>query len=285
MKKTKIAVIGGDARSARLAELFVRDLDVYGYMLSGEIEGVRACSDPYEATSGARAIILPLPATKDGKTVFSVNASTCALSDITSSAERGTHIIGGLSEKLSADCESAGLIPYSLLNNEALLIKNALLTAEGMLEYLLRLPHSIFGSTVLILGYGRVAQAAARVLRALGAKVYASARKSAQRALAECEGCSVFPLDSLEYNIPRDLCAVINTVPAPVLNEGILSALPAGTKIIELASVPCCEPELAKRHGIEFILAPALPGRCSPDSAADIIYKTVTDRFREVDII
>lgn len=285
MMKTKIAVIGGDRRTVRLAELLSSRFDVYGYMLCGSAEGVRACSEIREVTANARAVILPLPATKDGKNVFCAEKSTCALSNIISSAELGAHIIGGLTDSLSAECERAGLVPYSLLNDEALLIKNALLTAEGMLEYLLKLPHSIFSSSVLILGYGRVAQAASRVLRALGARVYVSARKSEQRALAECEGATALPLKALKESVPREICAVINTVPAPILSEDILRALPKGTKIIELASVPCCDGQAAARLGIEFILAPALPGRCSPDSAADIIFKSVTDRFGEVDII
>lgn len=67
---------------------------------------------------------------------------------------------------------------------EPLALRNAVPTAEGCIGLLLRhRTRTLAGSPVLVLGFGRVGQALAVRLAALGARVTLAARSSAQRAM------------------------------------------------------------------------------------------------------
>ena len=153
---------------------------------------------------------------------------------------------------------------------------NAVPTAEGCLELLLRLrERTIWESSFLVLGYGRVGRAVARRLALLGGHVTVAARSAEQRANARCSGCRAAPLTALPALLP-EFDAVINTIPAPVLPRALLQKLPRGAVIIDLASLPGgTDFAAAEALGLHAEHALALPGRCAPQTAGALIAQTV----------
>ena len=172
------------------------------------------------------------------------------------------------------------LVDY--MAREELAVRNAVPTAEGCIGILLaRRSRTLWGTPVLLAGYGRVAQALAPRLTALGAWVTVAARRASQRALAQSLGAAAIPLDELRAAAPGFDTAV-NTIPAPVFTGEVLAALRPGSLLVDLASAPGgVDLAEAERLGHTALAAPGLPARCAPDSAGAYLAQTVLDILGE----
>lgn len=284
----KVALIGGDERQLRLAAHLARRFECSVYALPGEIGDAVRCADWKDALSGADAVLLPLPATRDGETVCAplFRGGIPTLRGLIGALPQGTLVCGGmLPEDFCREASEAGLRLRDYGKSEVFLTRNAVPTAEGALEILLgALDVTVAGSAMLVVGYGRVGQATARLLAAVGARVTVAARSSAALALAASVGCDILDLkrESVEAELARRaFTAVINTVPAPIFDSGRLAALPEGTPLVELASIPCANAGEAKTAGIRYIPALSLPGKTAPQTAAAILAETVDTILEE----
>ena len=105
-------------------------------------------------------------------------------------ARPGTLVLAGRPDAaLRAQAAARGLPLLDYNAQPALARLNAVPTAEGCLSLLLRWrDRTIWESPFLVLGYGRVGQAVAGRLAALGGLVTVAARSAAQRAAARCAG-------------------------------------------------------------------------------------------------
>ena len=124
-------------------------------------------------------------------------------------------------------------------NRDELIIENCIPTAEGALQIAMEeLPTTVFGSKVLILGFGRVAKATAQIFKSLGAKVHIAARKRA--ALAEAKTLCYSPvlISGLAQADLSSFSVIINTIPAVILSSRLLTQISRETLIIDLASKP-----------------------------------------------
>ncbi len=279
MKNTEYAVIGGDGRMAVLAKMLERDSGCRLFL-----NGASPAPDKNEL-HGVRATVLPVPCSFNGVHLSCTSDNAPRLGELTELFWQGTVVFGGrLPKEVRELCAARGIPCHDLLEDEALLLENAALTAEGTLEILLReLPRALRGAEVLVFGFGRIGQALARCLVPLGAQVSVAARSDAQLALARCMGCNSLPLSDPSLckrigSVPWD--AAVNTVPARIFGLGILKALPEGMPYVELASGGGVSEAEALLHGLRRINAPGLPGRTAPESAALIIYGRITDLLK-----
>lgn len=246
-------LMGGDRRQGMLAKY----LEARGFSVSASFPGGSPQWD-------ADVLILPLPSTKDGLTLFAPRCeSSMALSDIFRNFQ-GKAIFGGM---LPADAPARAIDYYAA---EEVLLANANATAEGALALAIeRTPFMLAGNPALILGGGRIGQLLAMKLSALGAQVCVAARRKESIAL-----CRAFGWDARFYeDIPyRRYRLIFNTVPAQVLPEERLAMLPKDALLMELASAPGgFDPELAIEHHLRVCYAPGIPGKYSPESAAAFI--------------
>ena len=229
----KIALLPGDARQTILGELLRADgFDVL----------------PYAPGLAADAYLFPLP-----------TGSHPALAALPHNA-------------LALTALAQGRYPHLRLRDyfavEAVQTANAAITAETALTVAqTHRDRVLCGSEVLLLGFGRIGQALAPRLRALGAAVTVYARRSESRALALGMGCHV--LASLPERI-QGFDLVFNTIPAP-----ILPVVPDCTTI-ELASAPG-----GFRDASGIVPAPGLPGKLAPRSAAEALHDSVLDILRK----
>ena len=134
---------------------------------------------------------------------------------------------------------------------------------------------AIAGSACLVAGYGRIGRALAQLLRAMGARVTASARKPKDIAWIEASGYRAVQTSRVgSGEEPYDL--VFNTIPAPVFTRTVLARLKTGCIVIDLASLPGgVDFSAAKDLGLKAVQALSLPGKTAPESAAEIIKQTV----------
>ena len=237
MKRQKrFAVIGSDARQLAAGRALARA----GYTVGGA-----------EQVALADYILLPLP----------LDAARTPLAELLRAARPGALALGGmLSEEAKAIAAEAGVELVDYFAREELAIRNAIPTAEGCIGILLReITRTLWGANILMLGFGPVWQALGVRLAALGADVTVCARRPEQRALAESLGLRGAELARLGALAPA-FDRVVNTIPAPVLTEPVLTALRPGCLIVDLASKPGgTDFAAAQRLGLRAIHALSLP--------------------------
>lgn len=181
--------------------------------------------------------------------------------------EKDGHTVGCESPNLIAPPSAQRGVPYWA--DEIYAVRNAALAAEGAVELLMRrTDRSLMDMEVLVVGYGRIGSLLAPKLAALGAVVTVAARSPVARARAEAQGFRSADI----LHIPAWFDAVVNTVPAPVLEGDYGGAL-----CLDLASAPGGWPKSEP-----VLRAAGLPGTYAPQTAAEVmrdaIYRAVKER-------
>ena len=267
-------VLGGDLRQACLARLLAEDGHrVHTYALSGSVvtptENL-TLADSLDGIGRADCVVLPLPvAGAEGMVNTPLTRSALPLASLLDALSPPQILCGGRVDPVSAAMADArGLILRDYFAREELAVANV----------------TIHGARVLITGFGRVGQAAARRFAALGARVSVAARRYEQLALAESEGYGAEQIGGLDgWLCGYDL--VVNTVPAPVLGETELKDLRPDCLIIDLASKPGgVDRKAADRLGRQVIWALSLPGKVAPVTAGGAIRSTIYNMLHELDV-
>lgn len=233
--RKQVAVIGGDARQAAAGRALARA----GYAVCGA-----------EQVALADYILLPLP----------LDETRTPLAELLRAAKPGALALGGrLSAQAKQIAQEAGVELVDYFAREELTIWNAIPTAEGCLAILLRQrKRTLWGSGVLVTGFGPVGQA-----------------------LAESLGLRSVPLAALAGVAPA-FDTVVNTIPAVVLTEPVLAALRPESLIVDLASRPGgTDFAAARRLGLTALHALSLPAACAPETAGEFVAQTVCEILRE----
>ncbi len=303
-----ISAIGGDLRIAKLVEMYAKDENInkiYTYGLEKYFEEKNSkikqehdanlkpfikielhedvetkiimCNNLEEALQDSNIVISAMPFSKDNVNInapFSANEIT--IDSLIELLKGKTFIAGGIPDRISNE---TSINCIDLLKNEELTILNAIPTVEGAIRLAIeKREETIHESNVLICGFGRIGKILCDRFKALGANVYCSARKEAD--LAWIREKRYIPLKYSELSTFAPIFdIVINTVPTVILNEKELRNLKDNALVIELASKPGgIDLEWAKKLGIRVVLAPGIPGKEMPKTAAKYI-KNVVNKF------
>ena len=257
-ERRRFAVIGSDRRQKAAGRALARA----GYRVEGP-----------EQVPLADYILLPLP----------LDEARAPLAELLRAAKPGALALGGMLSQQAKDiAREAGVELVDYFAREELTVRNAIPTAEGCIGILLReRSRTLYGSAVLLAGFGPVGQALGVRLAALGARVTVAARRPVQRAQAESLGMQAIPLARLETMAPA-FDTVVNTVPALVLTPPVLARLRPGSLIVDLASRPGgTDFDAARRLGHQAIHALSLPAACAPETAGEAVAQTVCDILNE----
>lgn len=302
--QTSWALIGGDARQTAIA-VHLRDMG-FGVRTFGcgtdLPEGITRCKCPREAASGAVGILLPLPATRDGETVYCPldPDSAVTFAEIESLLDTTTvkYLFGGnlpqdfvgrvKTTHASHTVDPVTVVDY--MSREDVQIHNAHITAEGavvMAAGLLSV--TLRGAHAAILGYGRIGQQLARLLISLGATVTVLARRTEVLALAETHGCKTARLGVDNKILSRGFDVILNTVPVRLFDEAFLSRIVPETLVLDLAPTPGvadpADARAVREHtGLQLVAAPAIPGKYAPVSAGRVLASCVLSVWREKEV-
>lgn len=248
-------IMGGDERQLYLADY----ISERGFGVTLSYLGGTAPPD-----WNAEVLVLPLPATRDWVTLNApLSQETITLQSVYQNF-KGPYIFGGR----LPDHAPPNAVDY--YRAEEITVANAALTVEGALALAItHTPFALLEQPVLVLGAGRIGQLLALRLGALGACVTVAARRAESLALCRTLGAQARFYEDVPYGRFR---LVFNTVPARVLNTAALQRLPEGALLIELASAPGgFDVKEAEQEGLQCINAPSLPGRFTPQTAAERI--------------
>ena len=240
----KIAIIGGDRRFDMLAE-----------RLSGRHDVLR---DPAaEALADMDAVVTPKPT-----------------GEIVANLSREAQLIlhGGKGD-VPADMRCT-----DLLGIEEFVQQNAVLTAEGAIFVAMQATvGALTGSRCMVVGYGRIGKALAKMLQGLGAQVVVAARRPEVRLRAQEEGME--GCDTRENALAGAIALadyVFSTPPALLLTENVLKHVRQGVPVIDLASPPYgVDLDAAKKLGVHAWRESGVPGRYCPGAAAGLMEAAV----------
>lgn len=281
-------VVGGDLRQVELARLLMDDghwVQTYA-MERRPSPSPLPGSDTLAGIETADCVILPLPlAAEDGMLNAPLSERKVSVRTVLDQLRPGQMVCAGrVSAPVAQYARSRGVRMLDYFEREELAVMNAVPTVEGALQIAMEeLPTTLFGTRVLVIGFGRLGRLLAHRLRGLGARVTVSARKYADLAWIEALGCCSEHTEQLDgwlggYGL------VINTVPALVLDRARLHDLDEGALVIDLASRPGgVDYVAASELGVKALHALSLPGKVAPATSGKIIRDTILHLWQEVE--
>lgn len=258
-----ILFAGGDARTlAAISYMKNQGFHVISYAVTART--------PVNG-SKALAVVLPFPCLKNGRLNAPALQNPPTVEEMigeTGIDPASAFVLGGP----IADCPFARYTDLS--QSEELKTRNAVTTAEGALDALIRnTDTAIFGLPVLVIGYGAIGKRLSHVLQALGAHVTLAARRREHRVYGEYAGYTVQDTKNLSL---QGIRAVFNTVPFPVVTPEVLKTCDDAIPFFELASAPGgFDAKQVEQRGHRVIPCPALPGKVAPITAGEDLAKVV----------
>lgn len=247
-------IVGGDRRMGLLARLLSQD----GFAV--DTLGLRPGDEKTARIGEAKTLLFPYPVSvRNGRVPTQTGLLIRPEEVLAQAAPEATVLAGKGLEGTALRYEQA----------EGFARRNAELSAESALgEVMQRSERALMDMRLLITGYGLFGRALAMRCRALGARVWVAARREAARRQAVKDGMEAIPLEEMGERAAH-VHMLLNTVPAPIIGEDVLKALPESAWLLELASVPYgFDREAAERLHPRFKMLPGLPGKCVPLSAA-----------------
>ena len=284
----QVAVVVGDERCLELARaLSGWDVQVraVGVPADRPVPGVRCLAALEQAVEDAEALVLPIGGVDpDGRVTRCLDPAEVRLDARCLRRLRpgGRVVAGGAPPYLREMADALGLRLVDLQEDEPFQLLNALVTAEGAVQLAMNhLPVTVHGSRTVVVGLGRCGYQIARLLQAMGSRVTAVAYGPVEEARAYAMGIRAVRPEEMGEAV-RQADAVFNTAPAPVLTETVLAAMRRDAFIVDIASGSGgTDFEAARRFGIPFVHARALPVRTAPRTAGRLMAHRVMSLLRQ----
>ena len=282
------AIVGGDRRQLFLAKSLLsdkRDVKIYGFdAVNTEEAPLNFSSGSWEeGVKDSKYVILPLPVTKDCKTINAPFAKKPIKIDdkIIDLLKNKIVFCGNASAlyNINSKFNKLNIKNYSI--REDFQIMNAVPSAEGALQIAMsEFNGTINGAKCLVAGYGRIGKVLSALLKNMGANVTVSARSSCDLAWIKCMHYKCINTSDIHTEFGYHI--IFNTIPAMIFNKNVLLKCRKNSLIIDVSSKPGgVDFEVAKDLGIRAIHALGLPGKFSPMSAAEIIKNTIYNIIKE----
>lgn len=236
-----------DMRSLELMEECIRR----GYYVSDQLKDLKYADVIYLGSKGL-----------DRKNRLLMNNETVLLTDdIFQHFKEGSIVLTLCDNAYLEELSILHGFQYSaLLKQEDFINKNAILTAEGLLSYLIsHRIYPIFDCHIMVLGFGHCALPIIQYLKALGANVDVVTRNKKQETEIQKLGCQYVYIDDINL---KDIDLLINTIPHVVVKEKELDKASSRLMIVDIASYPYgILHHYALAKGINSIILPSLPSK------------------------
>lgn len=283
-KNSTVLVIGGDKRLFYLAEkLEDTFIKVMTNGLTGSKDSVKpkSINSLWEMLSEADVVVTPIPFTRDKESLFTDGKVTINIEEFIRHLYPNQILFGGnIPEDVVKRAAGREVICHDFMKMEQVAVDNALTTAEGAVAEAIGLSvYNIHANPCFVLGYGRCGKAIAKALDALGADVTVAARSKAALLEAAIQGYHTVPLNRIKEKVDKAVF-IFNTIPDMILTKPIIETLNKEAIIIDIASAPggtdfaACE-----AMGITAKLSLGIPGRFSPKTSADILYRAILNKL------
>lgn len=245
-----------------------QELEKLGY----SVESLGLFENDNGEIENADILLLPVPTTRDGKTIFCPQSNKTIPLDAIKAAKENTLILS-----CGYDFKTPNCIDYLKLDSFCLL--NAVPTAEGAIARAINdTPFCLWQSKVLVIGNGRVAKILVDRLVGLKCDVTVSARKVADFAYLQALGIKHIHTNE----VPRKAHGfdiIFNTIDVPLFKDDLVGL--KSCYLYDLSTKGCIDFEAAQQNGIKAAKLPGIPGKIAPQTAGEIIAQTVNDILGE----
>lgn len=278
----KLAFIGGDMRQIYCARKIAKEgFETALYGFGADVCDIGLCTKCVQLSDvleKADVVILPLPVSNDNVIVNTPLSEKTVKIDELLALSSGAKLIlyGGANSKIEAHCRKYGITCIDYSKREEFQILNAEPTAEGAIAIAIdEMKKTLWGSTALVIGYGRIGKLLSAYLCNFGVKVYSSARKKEDISWIKLSHSTPILTCEIGKILPKcDL--ILNTVPKTILKDDLLALVSKDALIIDLASKPGgIDFKPAKDRGLNVIWALSLPGKTAPVTAGEILCETI----------
>lgn len=187
-----------------------------------------------------------------------------------------TVFAGNVSAEVKAEFDIKNIKHINFMEDEIFAYKNAWLTAEGTLaEILVNTQKSLYQNKYLLLGYGRCSRALGLLFNKMGIKydIVSFTKEHLEQSCIFAEQ-SYFKYEFLPHLKNYDV--TVNSIPAKIFEDDMLSKFKPGGCVLEIASVNCLDS--AKVKGFKYVLCPALPKKYTCESAAKLMYEKIKEQ-------
>ncbi len=268
----RIVMLGGDGRSRELYTIIRREHPEHEVVSHGLWEK----EADVDFAKRAELCILPFPSFRGDppRTPMMQGMLGYTLEELGLLLNPGTLVAAGLQKSQAKACAAYPQLRWvNLMERESYQLRNAALTAEGAAALVsLASGTALWGSRVLLAGYGRIGRYLAGILRAFQAHVTVIARRESVREEVRQDGWDAIAVEEIPDGIAQ-ADVVINTVPYPIFTPEHLKRMSRGARYVELASPPYgTDPARAKELRVSYAAYPGIPGAQYPRSAAQILY-------------
>lgn len=277
MAQISVAIVGGDLRFVRLAEILCSknfDVAVFGLCHPDVPASAHLCSSIADIKDYPY-IIGPIPFSKDNKCIFTPMCNIYISLEQFFLAASNSFVLGSvLNPTLRGLFDKHHIKWCDIMDMNEIAILNAIPTAEGAIQYAMQNSEiTLHNSKCLVLGFGRCGKILAHKLQGLGANVSVEARSTTDLSYISTYGYNPVPLYDLKSYL-HEFDFIFNTIPVKILDKKAIDQFNPNVVYIELASVPGgIDIEYCTQKGILHVPAPSLPGIVAPKSAADILYQ------------
>lgn len=283
MKEFDFAVIGGDKRTAGMAQVLAQrgySVICYGVMECPMHENIQYAEEVQDAIANAPVILCGIPFEKEECLYFQEKVMRMPITELQRMLRKKHKIFGGvIPGDFKRVCEKRNIGCFDYMQEEALTIYNAIATAEGaVLEALLHKNTQLHQSKALVLGFGRCGMVLADKLKGLSAMVTVCSEQSVELATAEALGFETLYFKHMPQFVER-YEYIFNTIPAMVLDGECLRDMREDALVIDIASnrvgVDYNAADLLHR---EVLYCPGLPGKYASLSCAERLVDFVLEK-------
>lgn len=182
-------------------------------------------------------------------------------------------ICGTLTDEQREIIKGKNIDYQNLMEDEIFTVKNANLTAEGVLAKILELsPKSIYENNVLILGGGRIAIALSVLLSKIGVKFAIVSFNNIKfpRYYLYTNKCfykKQYLNEIQKYDV------IVNTIPSKIFEHDEILKIKENTLFLETASINCLDKDKAMHFN--YVNCPALPSKYCLQTAGEYMYEAI----------
>lgn len=256
---SKITIIGGDKRLIKAKSL----LEEKGYI----VDSIGLCENDDGNAETSDILLFPVPTTKDGELVYCPNTNRKIYLKDFFKYDNKLFLTARYKFLKKRSIDYCEYDYYSVLN--------AVPTAEGAIAYAInKTDFTLFKSRVLVIGYGRTGKVLTERLSGFKCDLTVSARKESDFAQIEALNYKyIHTYDLIDGENTPNFDIIFNTV--DIFTYNVSPEKLRNTLFIDLSSSGGIKADLIEKYEINYHKLPALPGKTAPDTAGEILARTV----------
>lgn len=186
--------------------------------------------------------------------------------------QKGSYVFAGKMDEALIKPNCINFVP--LMSDELYVYYNSVITAEGAMQIAMTsLDKAIYDSYIMVLGYGRLGKAVARIFKDCAKGVGVATYN-----LVEYHSAGTHYITYIDNSFIKNMAAydvIINTIPAPILDIQAIKHVRVNGLFIDLASVGCIEAGALNKIHFNYMPALQLPDKVAPYTAATELKKSI----------